>query len=51
MGDKRGNSEDSRFLGFLPEANLRGKAFLVWMNSDTDTDHWVDVSRIGTRIP
>jgi signal peptidase I len=51
MGDNRGNSEDSRFWGFLPEANLRGKAFLVWMNIDTDTDHWVDVSRIGTRIP
>jgi len=51
MGDNRGNSEDSRFWGFLPEANLRGKAFLVWMNIDTDADHWVDVSRIGTRIP
>lgn len=51
MGDNRGNSEDSRFWGFLPESNLRGKAMLVWMNFDTSADHWVDGSRIGHRIP
>jgi signal peptidase I len=53
MGDNRDNSEDSRFweTHFLPEANLRGKAFLVWMNFDWSTDRKVDVSRIGTKIP
>ena len=51
MGDNRDNSEDSRFWGFLPEANLRGKAFLVWMNFDSSADRWVDASRIGSRIP
>ena len=51
MGDNRDNSEDSRFWGFLPEANLRGKAFLVWMNFDSRADRWVDASRIGSRIP
>ncbi|MEO5629343.1 MAG: signal peptidase I [Thermomonas sp.] len=52
MGDNRDNSEDSRFwqTHFLPEANLRGKAFLIWMNFDRSADHVVDVSRIGTRI-
>ncbi len=52
MGDNRDNSEDSRFweTHFLPEANLRGKAFLVWMNFDRSADHVVDVSRLGTRI-
>ncbi len=50
MGDNRDNSEDSRFWGFLPEANLRGKAFLIWMNFDRSADHWVDASRIGTKI-
>ena len=51
MGDNRDNSEDSRFWGVLPEANLRGKAFLVWMNFDWSSDRKVDVSRIGTKIP
>jgi signal peptidase I len=51
MGDNRGNSEDSRFWGFLPESNLRGKAMLVWMNFDASAPHWVNVARIGTRIP
>ena len=52
MGDNRDNSEDGRFwpMHFLPEANLRGKAFLIWMNFDRSADHVVDVSRIGTRI-
>ncbi len=51
MGDNRDNSEDSRFWGFLPEANLRGKAMLIWMNFDPEANHWVDVSRLGTQIP
>ena len=51
MGDNRNNSEDSRFWGFLPEANLRGKAMIVWMAFDRQSDRWVDTSRIGTRIP
>ena len=51
LGDNRNNSEDSRFWGFLPEANLRGKAMIVWMNFDRQADHWVDTSRVSKRIP
>jgi signal peptidase I len=43
MGDNRDNSEDSRFWGFVPEANLVGRAKWVWMN-------FSHLDRIGTKI-
>lgn len=46
MGDNRDHSADSRSWGFVPDENLKGRAFGIWMNWD-DGIHF---NRIGKGI-
>jgi signal peptidase I len=49
FGDNRDNSRDSRFWGTVPEENLIGKAFFIWMNWDWENGG-INWQRVGTRI-
>jgi signal peptidase I len=50
IGDNRDNSEDSRSWGFVPEANLVGKATRIWFNFDMQRPNVVNLERIGNGI-
>lgn len=49
MGDNRDYSNDSRFWCAVPDENLVGKAFMIWMHWDSE-GNGLDTSRIGQTI-
>ena len=42
MGDNRDNSADSRYWGFVPRENIKGKPLLVYWSYDAPTEDLVD---------
>ena len=53
MGDNRDASNDSRYWGFVPDANIVGRAFFIWWNFDDFLNSLKSFSapqRIGSSI-
>jgi len=50
MGDNRDNSDDGRVWGYVPDANLVGKATYIWFNWDPQRSGGPIWSRIGKKI-
>jgi signal peptidase I len=45
MGDNRDNSQDSRYWGFLPRANVKGEALMIYWSYEGD-----DMGSIFTKV-
>ena len=48
VGDNRDDSNDGRCWGFVPEQNLVGKAFFIWMSWDWKRSGFIALDRLGT---
>ena len=48
MGDNRDNSEDSRYWGFLPRTNVKGKALIIYWSYESGREDYLDEGYIDT---
>jgi signal peptidase I len=49
MGDNRDNSQDSRYWGFLPRDNIKGKPWMIYFSYRADRDAYTRTS-LGQRL-
>jgi len=42
MGDNRDNSQDSRYWGFLPRENVKGKALVIYWSYESEREDYVE---------
>jgi signal peptidase I len=50
MGDNRDNSQDSRYWGFLPRDNVKGKALLIYWSYQADREDYQEGAGIGSTV-
>jgi signal peptidase I len=48
MGDNRDNSQDSRYWGFLPRGNIKGKALLIYWSYEAGREDYEDAGAAAT---
>jgi signal peptidase I len=50
MGDNRDNSQDSRYWGFLPRENVKGKALVIYWSYQAGREDYVEGGGLGATI-
>jgi signal peptidase I len=48
MGDNRDNSEDSRYWGFLPRNNVKGKALIIYWSYESGREDYLDEGYVAS---